>query len=131
MYIDVNSDAFSRREYFAKTYIRNKTVAVDAHEMVLDEVRKTINGVCLSPTNGIYVIETGFTDKVLGGLGYYDDKLKNRYYYHLEQSSKGIKGISRDSLRTVRKEDNVLQASDMLNKAQMLRLVKGEQDGNI
>ena len=126
MIIDSNNNSFSRREYYAKTYIRNKTVAVDALEMVMDEVKKTINGVCISQSEGIYAIETGFTDKVLGSSGYYDEKLKNRYFYHLCQSKEGIKGIGRDSLKPVGKDDRVLQASDMLNKAAMLKLVKGE-----
>ena len=126
MFIEATDNQFVRREYYAKTYVRNRTVAVDAKEMVLDEVRKTVNGVNLSLTDGIYVIETNFTDKVLGHSGYYDEKLKNRYFYHLCQSSKGIKGIDRASLKQVSKDDNVLQASDMLNKARMLKLVKGE-----
>lgn len=126
MYVDVNSDSFIRREYYAKTYIRNKTVAVDAKEMVLDEVKKVISGICLSESNGLYVIETSFADKVLGGSGYYDDKLKNRYFYHICLSNNGLKDIRKDNLKPVSKNDNVLQASDMLNKAQMLKLFKGE-----
>lgn len=126
MFIDISEEQFVRREYYAKTYIRNRTVAVEAQEMVMDEVRKTINGVCVSKHDGVYAIETGFADKVLGGSGFYEEKLKNRYFYHLCQSREGIKGIVRDNLKSVLQDDDILQASDMLNKANILKLVKGE-----
>ena len=98
--------------------------------MILDEIRKTIYGVCLSETNGIYAIETGFPSEILGGVGYYDNKLKNRYFYHLATSLEGVKGIKREHLKSINKEE-VLEASDMLNKAKMFKLVKGENNGNI
>ncbi len=130
MFIDANNTSFSRREYYAKSYLRNKTTAVDSKEMILDEVKKTIRGICLSKTNGIYAIETEFTDKILGDLNFYDNKLKNRYFYHLAMSLEGVKGIKKDHLKAISKEE-VLEASDMLNKAKMLKLVKGDNDGNI
>ena len=52
--------------------------------------------------------------------------LAGNYFYHIVSSNEGIKGISRDSLIPISKEDNVLSGIDLLNKANVYKLVKGE-----
>lgn len=81
--------------------------------------------VCIDSIKGIYVLESSFSDNVAMS-GYYNEKLAGTYYYHLVSSSDGIKGISREELIPVSKNDNVLSGVDLLNKANVYRLVKGE-----
>lgn len=124
MYIDVLGDSFARREYYSKTYLRNRTVAVDSAETVLDEVIKNISGLRLEGLDDIYAIETNFVGK--GKNGYYEGYLANKYFYHLAVSAGGIQNLTRERLVPVKKEDNVLSGVDLLNKSNVLRLVKGE-----
>lgn len=125
MFVQPNSDNFMIREYFSKSYHRNRTTRVDALDVTLDDVRKNVNLVCIDSIKGIYVLESSFSDKVAMS-GYYNEKLAGTYYYHLVSSSDGIKGISREGLIPVSKNDNVLSGVDLLNKANVYRLVKGE-----
>ena len=57
--------------------------------------------------------------------GYYDERLKNRYFYHVIRSMNGIKDIRRDGLIKIRKND-ILKNSDLVNKGKILGLIKGE-----
>lgn len=125
MYVDTMNDSFCLREYFSKSYHRNRTVSVDAMDVILDEVRKNVTLVCIDSIKGIYALESSFLDKVAKS-GYYDEKLAGNYFYHLVSSNDGIKGISREGLIPVSKNDNVLSGVDLLNKANVYRLVKGE-----
>ena len=125
MFVDTMNDCFSLREYFSKSYHRNRTVSVDAIDVTLDEVRKNVFCICIDSIKGIYAVESSFLDKVAKS-GYYDEKLAGNYFYHLVSSDNGIKGISRDGLIPVSKNDNVLSGVDLLNKANVYRLVKGD-----
>lgn len=124
MYICALEDCFARREYYSKTYLRNRTVAVDSEETVLDEVVKNVTGLRLTGLDTIYAIETNFVGK--GKNGYYEGYLGNKYFYHLAVSEAGIQGITRDMLKPISKEDNILSGVDLLNKGTVLKLVKGE-----
>ena len=125
MLVIPRDDSFIIREYFSKSYHRNRTVSVDAIDVTLDEVRKNISAVCIDSVRGIYAIESSFLD--MGAKsGYYDEKLAGNYFYHIVESTEGIKGISREGLKPISKEDNILSGVDLLNKANVYRLVKGE-----
>ncbi len=126
MYLETLPSAFKRREFYSQTYHRNKTATLDAQAMCLDEVSKNISGVCLSTELGVYAIETRFTETPQESSGYYQEQLKNRYFYHLVQTPNGLKGITRAALKSISQTDNVLGASDLLNKTKILELVKGE-----
>ena len=125
MIVSTNNDSFMLKEYYSKSYCRNRTVSVDALDITLDEVRKNISCVCIDSIKGIYAIESSFLDEN-GKNGYYDQMLAGNYFYHIVSSNEGIKGISRDSLIPISKEDNVLSGIDLLNKANVYKLVKGE-----
>ncbi len=125
MYVSTLDSSFMIREYFSKSYCRNKTTSVDALDVTLDEVRKSINLGCIDSIEGIYAMESTFSDKVQKS-GYYDEHLGDRYFYHLVSSSDGLKGISREGLVPIGREDNILGGVDLLNKANVYRLVKGE-----
>ncbi len=125
MYVDVLDNSFILREYFSKSYHRNKTVRVEAIDVTLDEVRKNVFGVCIDSINGIYAIESSFSDKVAKS-GYYDEHLAGNYFYHIVKSDNGVLGISREGLVSVGRKDNILNGVDLLNKANVYRVVKGE-----
>ncbi len=126
MYLLSLTDQFSRMEYYARTYRRNSAPGIDAAEMILDEVKKTITGTIIDPQEHLYKVETLFSGDELTGNGYYDGKLKNHYFYHVVQSPEGILGITREKLINVGPKETILQGSDLLNKAKIMRLVKGE-----
>lgn len=125
MFIGNTGNSVMMREYFSKSYRRNRTVSVNALDVTLDEVVKNISIVCLDPIKGIYAVETSFYDRV-DKSGYYEENLSGNYFYHIVSSDTGIGGISREGLVPISKEDNVLSGVDLLNKANVYRLVKGE-----
>ncbi|MGN1370982.1 MAG: hypothetical protein ACI4XM_01695 [Candidatus Coprovivens sp.] len=125
MFVLPSDDSFFIREYFSKSYCRNRTVSVDAIDVTLDEVKKNISCICIDSVKGIYAMESTFLD-VGQKNGYYVSQLAGNYYYHLVESSDGINGISRDGLIPVSKEKNILCGVDLFNKAKVYRLVKGE-----
>ena len=73
---------------------------------------------------GLYVVETNFVGN--GKLGYYEAELSNRYFCHVLLSDDGLGGITQEKLVSVSKNDNILSKSDILNKSNVLRLVRGE-----
>ncbi len=125
MFVSILDNSFMIREYFSKSYHRTRTTSVDALDVTLDEVKKNINLVCVDSINGVYAMETRFLDKVAMS-GYYDEHLARQYYYHIVSSSDGIKGISREGLIPINKDNGILSGVDLLNKANVYRLVKGE-----
>ena len=125
MYISVFNNEFLRKEYYSRTYLRNRTATVTSNEFILDEVRKNMIGVVLDKINGIYVVETSFDDNV-SKTGFYDEKLAKKYFYHVVQSNNGVANIKNENLIDVSKDDGILSNVDLLNKANVLRLVKGE-----
>ena len=124
MYVDILDDSFMKRERYLSSYVGKDTAYLNGIEVVLDEVNKNTLGRCLSATQGIYVIETAFLEG-RDVNGYYDERLKNRYFYHVVRSMNGIKDINSSKLVKIRKNE-VLKNSDSVNKGKILGLIKGE-----
>lgn len=125
MYLYSNKDSFMRKEYFSKSYKRNNSALVNGESICLDQVIKNTFGVCLSNLDNIYLIETAFLDTVHVS-GYYDEKLKNKYFYHLVESKNGIKEIEGKKLISISKENDILEKGDTLNNELVLKLVRGK-----
>ncbi len=123
MYLNVANNGFTRNEYYSKTYLRNRTVSVSSEEVVLDFSRQCMCGLLIDGLDGVYQIETKFITE--GSNGYYEGKLKDRHFYHLVVSN-DVKGIKRENLVSVGRENNILGGVDLLNKTRVLSLVKGE-----
>lgn len=125
MYVDnSNENSFMRKEYFSKNYIRSGIVSNFGENISLDEVVKNTIGVCLNKEDGIYLIETSFLD-TMHSNGYYDEKLRGKYFYHLMQSG-SIRDIDGEKLVNIGCEDGILEDSDILNDDLVLKLVRGK-----
>lgn len=124
MYIDIYNESFIKKEFYSKIYRRNRVGIVDSEEVLLDEVIKGTLGVCLDKKYSLYVVETNFLGN--GKLGYYEAELSNRYFCHVLLSDNGLGGITQEKLVSVSKNDNILSKSDILNKSNVLSLVRGE-----
>lgn len=125
MYLYHHNKTFMRKEYFSKRYHRKSTANVLGQNITLDEAIKNTMGVCLSSQEGIYLIETAFLD-TLGVNGYYDEKLKNRYFYHVVKNKKGLKNIHGASMAAISKSDGILDSGDTMNTSYMLKIVRGK-----
>ncbi len=126
LYLASSKEHFLEREHYARIYRRNRTTGMNSLEVVLDEVDKSVIGVSLSEKDHLYLLETHFLDSDLKRNGYYEGKLKNRYFYHLGESKEGFEGLKQASLVSVDSKE-VIDASDFLNKAKMKKLVKGDK----
>lgn len=124
MYVDNSTEhSFMRKEYISKNYIRNGVGSNFGENISLDEAIKNTIGICLNKEDGTYLIETSFLDAVHAN-GYYDEKLRRKYFYHLMQSS-SIRDIDREKLVNISEEDGILEDADILNDSLILKLVKG------
>lgn len=123
MYVLTLENSFIKREKYNSSYLRKNTTAITSEEVVLDEVNKNTSCICISKNEGIYVIETSFLD-VKDPNGYYDGKLRNRYFYHVVKSKNGVREISRDNMISLSNKD-VLTNCDLVSKQKMLSLVGG------
>ena len=98
MYLDIMGDNFYKREFYNKKLFREKTKTQQRIKITVDEFRKRTFGFKLD--NDMYLIETCFK-KALGD-GEYQDKLINRYFYHIEYAN-NLDEIKTDTLRPVTK----------------------------
>lgn len=112
-YLAIVGKEFMMKEYASKEYRRKKTMEANANRVVMDQVDKTIYGILVSEKDGIYVIETYF-DGILRNNGYYDTYLENKYFYHIAQSKEGLKGLKREGLVTISKDDEIIKSADLL-----------------
>lgn len=120
MYIQELLDRFMKKEFYSKTYKRNKTVSVEANDMVLDQVDKTTIGFSIDPENNLFVIETSFDDLTS------DYTASGKNFYHAVESVDGIKGIKRENLVSLGRKEELIYKSDLVNKSKILMLV-GEE----
>ena len=112
-YLALVGDEFMMKEYASREYQRRKTNDANANQVVLDEVNKRVSGVLLdNNSEGIYAIETYFAGDMRDN-GYTDTYLKNRYFYHLQQSQEKLEGLNREGLIPVSKDDNVIIDADL------------------
>ena len=125
MYACSSNKSFMKKENYSKTYKRNSTTALSADEVVIDDVIKNTLGVCVIDSEDIYVIETAFLDSRYSN-GYYQEKLKDKYFYHVVKSEEGIKGIKLSDGINVDK-NNVLVNSDLRDEGLLLSLTKGDK----
>ncbi len=120
MYIQISDNCFMKKEFYSKTYKRNKTVAVDANDMVLDQVDKTTIGFSVDPDDHVFVIETSFDDSTS------NYKASGKNFYHAIESKSGIEGIKRENLVSLGRKEELIHKSDLVNKSKILMLVRGE-----
>jgi len=126
MYLDFIEDSFFKKEYFAKVYKKEANQDdVLGNLMVLDEFSKNTRGVLISKSAKLYIIETLFLE-TLSPSGYYKEKLENKYFYHLTVSKDGIKKITKQELKPIKSEDDILFSSDLLNQDKVLKIVGGK-----
>ena len=118
MYLYNDKETFMRKEYFSKSYKRNNSEIIYLDELIKDTI-------CVYLDNNIYLIETSFLD-TLHVNGYYEEKLKNKYYYHLVDSNNGIKEIVGNKLISISKDDEIIEKGDVLNNELVLKLVRGK-----
>lgn len=124
MYLDCFEDSFIKKEYFSRSYKRNDTSSLFSKHISLDEAIKNTTCLCLNKEDGIYIMETSFLDTIYAN-GYYDEKLKQKYFYHLFQA-KGIKEFTKEGLINIKLEDSIIDKSDILNDSLILKLVRGK-----
>ena len=118
-YFSIIDGDFLLKEYLSKSYNRKLSFSNGDYKISLEEVDKIITGIKLF--DDIYVIETFFDDN--GVLNYYyDSYLENKYFYHLYNAKKDLKT---DNLIEVNKEKNVIYGSDLYDKNNILKLVRG------
>lgn len=109
MFTSTFDTTFSKREYYSKTYKRNKTMSIDGTEVVISELRKKLTGV---KTDNIYIIETSFDNGI-------------RYYYHGIVSEDPTL-IDQSNLSCLTKQENINNSSDLLNKHKLHKILRSE-----
>ncbi len=125
MYLDVFDGGFVRKEYYSKNYKRNRTVSLNAQDVVLEEIKKNILGISIDKEGKIFVVETSFDEGDVSN-DFYNGAYGGKFFYHGCYTENGVSGIDRKRLVTLNKEKNVLNNSDLVNKYRILKLVKGE-----
>lgn len=125
MYVCAFQKSFMKKENYSKTYKRNNTTALNTNEVILDDMLKNTLCVCVIDSEDIYVIETAFLDSRYPN-GYYLEKLKDKYFYHVVRSKNGINGINLSDGINVSKE-NILVNSDLRDEGIILSLTKGDK----
>jgi len=124
MYVFVSDDAFMKKEIYSKTYMRNNTTAVKSDGVTISEMLKNTLCVCISKDDNLYVIETAFLSP-LNATGYYQEKLADRFFYHVVRSENGIEGILLSDGINVNK-NSVISKGDLRDSSRILRVMKGE-----
>ncbi|MDE5888873.1 MAG: hypothetical protein K2H20_02515, partial [Bacilli bacterium] len=125
MYLDIFDGGFVRKEYYSKSFKRNKTVSLNAQDVDLLEVKKNVLGISIDKDGKIFVIETAFDESDMSNE-FYNDSYGSKYFYHGCYAEEGIKGIERRKLVTLNRDKKVINNSDIVNKYRILKLVKGE-----
>lgn len=123
VYMQSDNESFIEKENYSKTFVREIQDGIVPEEVVLDEEIKNIT--CLPLSDEVYVIETRFLSS-RGTDGYYEEKLNNKYFYHIARSETGIKGIVRDESININKDD-INSKGDLLSKPRVLSLLKGDK----
>lgn len=124
VYLSIQKDAFIKKDFYSKIYKRNDTAEVKGETVILDEMIKETIGITLFNEENIYLIQTAFLDTI-DRNGYYIEFLKNKYFYHLTESS-NIKNIERDKLINIKEKDEVYNIGDVLNKELTKKLIGGK-----
>ncbi len=122
MYLYGEDSFFVRREYYSKVYKKEHSSLVKIDEVCLDEAIKNTIGVCLSQLDNVYLIETLFLD-TRNANGYYEEKMKNRYFYHVVKSDEGIINFDKDKLITISHGDSILETSDLFNSSLVMKRI--------
>ena len=125
MYAHEMDNAFMKKENYSKTYKKNSTTALSAHEIVIDDMLKNTLCICISKQDKLYMIETSFLESSYPN-GYYQEKLQNKYFYHVVQSENGIEGIVLDNGVNIDKE-TVLSSAEIKDSDKMIRLIRGDK----
>ena len=125
MYAYVRNNSFMKKENYSKTYKKNSTSALKTHEVVIDDMLKNTLCICLSKEDKLYMIETSFLDSSYPN-GYYQEKLQNRYFYHVIESENGIEGILLDNGINIDKE-TALSSADIKDTDKMIKLIRGNK----
>lgn len=125
MYLDIFDGGFVRKEYYSKNFKRNKTVSLNAQDVILLEVKKNILGVSIDKEGNIFVIETSFDEGDVSN-DFYNGAYGGKFFYHGCYTENGVSGIDRKKLVTLNKEKNVINNSDLVNRYRILKFVKGE-----
>lgn len=125
IYVDTFDGGFIKKEYYSKNYKRNKTVTLNAEDMMLDELKKTVVGISIDKDGKLFVIETSF-DKDGNQEDFYNGTYGGRHFYHGCYADEGIKSVEKRRLVTLSRKQNVINNSDLVNKYRILKLVKGE-----
>jgi len=108
-YLSTYDGDFSKREYYTKTYKRNKTATVDGAEVVIVDIKKRITGI---KRDGYYVIETLFGDG-------------QECYYHGILSDE-LNLITNENLCSLTKKKNINRGSDLFNNYKLRKILRSE-----
>ena len=125
MYVCTFQKSFMKKENYSKTYKRNSTVALSTNEVVIDDMLKNTICICVIDNENIFVIETSFLDSRYPN-GYYLEKLKDKYFYHVVRSENGVSDIMLSNGINVTKDD-ILVNSDLRDEGIILSLTKGDK----
>lgn len=124
MYLGINGNSFIKKEFFSKNYYRKSVTGIIGQNVCLDEATKQTIGICTHKNDGIYLIETAFLD-TYDSSGYYNEKLKNHYFYHMVKSD-DLKSINGKDLISISKDDEVFDSGDILSYALVLKKMGDE-----
>ncbi len=108
-YLSTYNGNFSKREYYTKTYKRNKTATFDGAEVVIVDTKKRITGI---KRDGYYIIETVFGDG-------------QECYYHGILSD-DLNSITSDGLCNLTKKKNINRGSDLFNNYKLRKILRSE-----
>ncbi len=124
MYLDIFDGGFIKKEYYSKNYKRNKTATINAEDMMLDSIMKSVLGINIDKDGKLFVIETTFAKEGTSS-DYYNNSNCSRYFYHGCYVN-NISDIERRKLIPLNRKQNVISNSDLVNKYRILKLVNGE-----
>lgn len=125
MYAHVVNNSFMKKENYSKTYKKNSTAALKTNEIVIDDMLKNTLCICISKKDKLYLIETSFLDSSYPS-GYYQEKLQNRYFYHVIESENGLEGLLLNNGINIDKQ-TVLSSADIKDTDKMIKLIRGNK----
>jgi len=124
VYLSYSKKGFIKLEHYMRKYKRSQSSQAMGQVIALDERIKNTKGICLSSNDNTYLIETTFLD-AMHMNGYYNENLKNHYFYHLAKCDNGIENIKGDELVSIGPSDGTYSYSDIKNHDLVLKRVRG------
>lgn len=120
MYLLVKDEAFYRKDNYSKKYVWKDKFTKIVGSLIIINNRKSMIGIPLNKE--LYIIESSFADLGTDNNYLYLTYLNNKHFYHVAYNEDGIKGLGKEKLKSINKDDDILSNADVINTDKLLIL---------